>query len=250
MNENTQAIATKSNHDTTQENEVSRQHLRDTLPKKMLVAIDGRAQSGKNTVGALVAEELDAVLVDSGRFYRALTLACLETGMNLGAQSDVTRFCCSALIEVRFGKESGSVDEAQVAINGRWFTKEELNLVGVEVCEISKLKLVRARINETLRFCADEGRVVMLGRDIASTVFPATRFAFFLDAPKHVRERRQQSARGWTDALARDKRDAHCISIRSGTTVIDSSRTSLRKCVITILRTLMDEAKRPNPAED
>jgi cytidylate kinase len=250
MNENTQATFTKFNQEETHQNEVGRQQLRDALPTKMLVAIDGRAQSGKNTVGALVAEEIDAALVDSGQFYRALTMACLQTGVNLGVQPDVTRFCCSALLEVRFCKESGPVDEAQVAVNGRWFTKEELNLLGVEVCEVSKLELVRARINETLRFCADEGRVVMLGRDIASKVFPATRFAFFLDAPKQVRERRQQSARGWTDATARDQRDAHCISIRRGTTVIDTSKNSLRKSVITILCTLIDEARKPKPGED
>lgn len=252
MNENTQTIETNSNshQEATHENEAARQQLRATLPQQMLVAIDGRAQSGKNTVGALVAEEIDAVLVDSGRFYRALTMACIATGVNLDVQTEVTRFCCSALIEVRFCKESGPVPEAQVAVNGRWFPKEELNLLGVEVCEVSKLELVRARINETLRFCADDGRVVMLGRDIAAKVFPATQFAFFLDAPKQVRERRQQSSRGWTDATARDQRDAHCISIRRGTTVIDTSKNSLRKSVIAILRTLLAEAKKSKPGKN
>ena len=122
-------------------------------------------------------------------------------------------------IEVQFCKESGPLGCAwQVAINGRRFHERGIESgFGVEVCEISNSNSVRARINETLRFCADDGRVVMLGRDIASTwFFPPRDLPSSLMRPTHVRERRQQSSRGWTDAIARDKRDAHCISIRQG----------------------------------
>ncbi len=220
--------------------------LREHSPKEMVVAIDGWAQSGKNTIGSMVAEELDAVLIDSGRFYRALTKACLEAGVELGDQSVVTQFCCSAFIEVRFRKESGLSPEAQVSVNGRWFTPDELNSVGVEVCEVSKLQLVRVRINETLRLCADEGRIVMLGRDIATNVFPATPFAFFLDAPKHIRERRQKCALGRTDAIARDQQDAQHLSIRPGMTVIDTHKLTSQRCVWTILNTLFELMPRTN----
>lgn len=225
MNENTQVTDAKINQEETRENEVGRQRLRDALPTKMLVAIDGRAQSGKNTVGALVAEELDAVLVDSGRFYRALTMACLETGVNLSVAPDVTRFCCSALIEVRFSKESRRVAEAQVAVNGRWFTEVELNQLGVEVCEVSKIELVRARINATLRFCADEGRVVMLGRDIGSVVFPNTPFSVFLDAPKQIRAQRHLVSHGFPGALERDQRDEKFVNISGRTLVINTGES-------------------------
>ena len=41
------------------------------------------AQTGKNTSGELVARHLGGVLVDSGRFYRALTAACLQAGVEI-----------------------------------------------------------------------------------------------------------------------------------------------------------------------
>lgn len=54
------------------------EHLRLWLPRKMVVAIDGWARSGKNTAGEEVCKALNGVLVDSGRFYRAVTKACLN----------------------------------------------------------------------------------------------------------------------------------------------------------------------------
>ena len=53
------------------------------LPTQMIVAIDGWAQSGKNTAGELVAAQIDGVLVDSGWFYRALTKAALDAGYGI-----------------------------------------------------------------------------------------------------------------------------------------------------------------------
>src|SRR5690348_4951975 len=66
------------------------------LGEKMVIAIDGWAQTGKNTVGSLVAEYLGGVLVDSGRFYRALTLACLQAGVDFRNLEAVTAWLKTA----------------------------------------------------------------------------------------------------------------------------------------------------------
>src|SRR5438876_2377342 len=70
------------------------------LPNKMIIAIDGWAQTGKNTSGELVAEHLGAVLVDSGRFYRALTKACLDSQENLGDGEAVAAWCKDVALDV------------------------------------------------------------------------------------------------------------------------------------------------------
>src|SRR5204862_7993045 len=91
------------------------------LPAKMVVAIDGWEQTGKNTSGELVAEHLGAGLVDSGRFYRAMTMACLDSKVNLSDSAAVAAWCKDVALDVRLAREGGGVEEAQVAVNGCWF---------------------------------------------------------------------------------------------------------------------------------
>lgn len=50
----------------------------------VVVAIDGPAGSGKSTVARRVAERLGVPHLDTGAFYRAVTLACLRAGADLG----------------------------------------------------------------------------------------------------------------------------------------------------------------------
>src|SRR5580704_7995916 len=49
-----------------------------TLPKKLIIAIDGPAGSGKSTLARRVAEMLGYVYVDTGAMYRAIALKALR----------------------------------------------------------------------------------------------------------------------------------------------------------------------------
>ena len=53
----------------------------------MIIAIDGPAGSGKTTVGRMVADVLGFALVDTGLFYRAVTVEARQRGI---AADDVT----------------------------------------------------------------------------------------------------------------------------------------------------------------
>src|SRR5438445_12731384 len=46
------------------------------------VAIDGPAGAGKSTIGALVAERLGYLFLDTGAMYRAVALAALRRGID------------------------------------------------------------------------------------------------------------------------------------------------------------------------
>jgi cytidylate kinase len=50
----------------------------------MIIAIDGPAGSGKTTVGRMVAEALGFALVDTGLFYRAVTVEARRRGLQSG----------------------------------------------------------------------------------------------------------------------------------------------------------------------
>jgi cytidylate kinase len=193
------------------------------LPAKMIVAIDGWAQTGKNTSGELVAEHLGAVLVDSGRFYRALTKGCLESKVNLSNPEAVTAWCRDTALDVRLAPEGGKVQEAQVAVNGRWFSKEELKLLGLQVPLVAAVPMVRHLVNTTLRMCECYGRVVLLGRDIGGVVFPETPYKFFLDATEEVREQRHIKSTKSSGATKRDLCDASRVIFTDDSLMIDTS---------------------------
>ena len=194
------------------------------LPTKMIIAIDGWAHSGKNTAGELVARHLGGVLVDSGRFYRALTAACLEAVVDISDSEAVSSWCKKAALDVRVAEEGGVAEEAQVAVNGRWFTKEELKQVGLQTSLVAAVPDVRELVNTTLRLCECYGRVVMLGRDIAGVVFPHTPFKFFLDATEEVREQRHVKSTNARGAKKRDIYDQSRVIFTEDSLMIDTSK--------------------------
>ena len=44
----------------------------------MIIAIDGPAGTGKSTIAKMLAEKLDLTFLNSGGFYRTLTMAVLD----------------------------------------------------------------------------------------------------------------------------------------------------------------------------
>jgi cytidylate kinase len=199
------------------------------LGERIVIAIDGWAQTGKNSAGEKVAEYLGGVLVDSGRFYRAITKACLDGGVTIGDADAVTAYVRKATLDVRLARVVGVVDEAQVAVNGCWFTKEELKPLGLQTSLVAAVPQVREVVNSALRMCESYGRVVMLGRDIGGKVFPATPYKFFLDATEEVREQRHFQSTKSFGAKKRDLYDASNVMFSEDALIIDTSRITPEK---------------------
>lgn len=212
------------------------------LPKQMIVAIDGWAQTGKNTSGELVAEAIDGVLVDSGRFYRAMTQACLNAGVDLSNSAAVIRFCRETTIEVRMVRDGGKVDEALVGVNGEWFDKAELQRVGAETPKVARLPEVRDVVNAALRLCAGHGRVVMLGRDIGGVVFPETPFKYFLDASEEIREQRHLRSTQTQGAVQRDRQDQKQTAFAVDALLIDTGKLEPAEVRAVIIRSILCRA--------
>lgn len=192
------------------------------LPRKVVIAIDGLARSGKNTAGEEICKVLNGVLVDSGRFYRAVTKACLNENVNLESEEAVSQFCQSAVLDIRTREEKGQATEVEVAVNGCWFTKEELSPLNLEVSKVARVRAVRDTVNEALHKSESMGRVVMLGRDIGSVVCPKTPFKFFLYASEEVREQRQIASNGKLGAVERDLMDQQHLPASEGASKINT----------------------------
>ncbi len=154
-------------------------------PSAFTITIDGPAASGKSTTAARVADALDALHLNSGRLYRAITWAAAKE---------------SWIDSEHFGDRVRALDLELVVGSGGFLpslggTVPGAELDGAEVVrrvsEISARAVVRERVSSLLREAAQGRRVVCDGRDIGSVVFPTAELKIFLTASRLERARRR-----------------------------------------------------------
>jgi cytidylate kinase len=149
----------------------------------MVIAIDGPAGVGKSSVANMVSREFGAFYLNSGNFYRAVTLSVLNSGADPVDDDVVIRVARSidvALIDGRLFLDGVDVDE-------------ELHTDRVDrwVAQHSAIVPVRHAVNTKLRNVARTIDIVAEGRDMTTVVFPEAEFKVFLDASPEVRARRR-----------------------------------------------------------
>lgn len=164
------------------------------------IAIDGPAASGKTTLGRLLAERLDYLLLDTGVMYRAVALAALQRGVPCADEAVVTALACRLDI---------AVTPAGAAADGRLYTVllDGLDVtwalrsaeVDAHVSQVSAYAEVRAEMVRRQRAIAAQGRVILVGRDIGTVVLPDAPLKLYVTATAEERARRrylEQHARG------------------------------------------------------
>lgn len=167
--------------------------------KPETITIDGPAASGKSTIGALVAEKLGYVWLDTGIMYRAVACEALETGIAIEDENAVTLLAEGLDVDV----VQASVEDGRqfdVLINGKDRTWEiRSNEVNGSVSEVSVYSGVRVAMTDLQRKIASRGHIVVLGRDIGTVVLPDADLKIYLDASIEVRAQRrllEELARG------------------------------------------------------
>lgn len=58
----------------------------------MIIAIDGPAGTGKSTIANIIADKLNITFLNSGGFYRTLTMALLDAGIDITNEAAVLDF--------------------------------------------------------------------------------------------------------------------------------------------------------------
>jgi cytidylate kinase len=156
-----------------------------------IIAIDGPAASGKSTLGARLAKYLDYLYFDTGVMYRAVTWLALQRGLEIGDEAGVT----SVAEAVRIDVGPPSVEDGRscdVRADGRDITWETRRPeVDANVSAVSAYAGVRAALTPQQRRVGLRGRVVMVGRDIGTVVFPEAGLKIYLDASAEERARRR-----------------------------------------------------------
>ena len=152
------------------------------------IAIDGYSSTGKSSFAKRIARELDFHYLDSGALYRAVTLYALDKGY-ISPEGNID----TASLERDLQSLDVHFDEqGRTRIAGRCVEQEIRTLrVSGKVSPISAIPQVRDYVNRLLRLCGKNGRIVMDGRDIGTTVFPNAELKIFMTADPMVRASRR-----------------------------------------------------------
>ncbi len=151
--------------------------------RKITIAIDGPAASGKSTVAKEVAKALDYIYIDSGAMYRALTLKALKENIDVFDEDAVVEM--TKRVKLDFKNQKIYLDEEDVS--------EEIRSIAVtnNVSTVCSYKEVR---EEMVKFQKSFGKIkgiVMDGRDIGTTVFPEAELKIFQTASVERRAHRR-----------------------------------------------------------
>src|SRR5690554_2516041 len=156
--------------------------------KRIRIAIDGPAGSGKSMVARRVAKALGLIYIDTGAMYRAITLKALREEIPLTAEEDLTELANQT--DLFFKRMSDNTDH--LFLDGMDVSEEiRLPRVNEGVSLVASIKGVRAALVERQKLLGTGGNVIMDGRDIGTRVLPDAEYKFFLTASVKVRAKRR-----------------------------------------------------------
>jgi cytidylate kinase len=177
----------------------------------LMVAVDGPAGSGKGTVAAMLAAELELPMLESGLLYRFVAHAASLQGVSADDGAEAWRRLAPSLDKLEWRP-------AGIFVGGEdWTPLLRTEEVGALASRFAALPEVRDGLLAVQRQLA-AGGCVMDGRDVGTVVLPGAQAKFFLTASVRERARRrwrQLQGQGAevslnaiaTDVEARDKRD-------------------------------------------
>ncbi len=221
------------------------------MSRKLKIAIDGPAAGGKGTIALRLAEALGYLYVDTGAMYRVVAWEALQRHISLDDEKALGELAAS--LQITFRRERvGEEVRYRVLVNGV-DVSEAIRQPEVDHASsvVAQYPLVREALVKKQRALAEEGGVVMEGRDIATVVLPHADVKFFITASLAERARRRYEQRrraGIPTSLAdveaelaeRDRRDsqrrAAPLRIPPDAVVIDTTGLDIDTSVQVVLR--------------
>lgn len=168
------------------------------MGKGVSIALDGPAGSGKSTIARAVALKFNYIYIDTGAMYRAVTLKALQHKIQMDNNEALTQLARQTLIRFRYVEIDG-LSQLRVIMDGSDVSEAIRSLeVTNNVSLVSAIAGVREALVMLQRGMAQEGGVVMDGRDIGTVVLPNAELKVFLTAS--VKER---SKRRWLELKAK-----------------------------------------------
>ena len=215
------------------------------MKKKLIIAIDGPAGSGKSTTARYLAQKLRIPYIDTGAMYRAVTLKIMRRGILFSDKKAMVSI--AKKISIRFAGTPQRVfmdgEDISKAIREPELTKN--------VFYIAQEPLIRHEMVKKQRILGKKEGAVMEGRDIGTVVFPNADYKFYFDADiatRALRRWRDLKAAGKPASIAqvkkeikaRDltdfKRKTGALKVGKGAIVLDTSGLTIPQTAVRILR--------------
>ncbi|AHI53664.1 cytidylate kinase [Spiroplasma sabaudiense Ar-1343] len=151
--------------------------------KKINIAVDGPAGSGKSATMKIVAKKLGYVFLDTGLMYRAFTWLCNYKKIDFDQEEMINK----ALNDFDF-----MILNDKIVVNGHdvtnFLTSSEIIL---NINKVTTKKVVRDWMVEKQRNMVQGRGFVVVGRDIASIVLPDAELKIYLDSSVDARALRR-----------------------------------------------------------
>lgn len=153
--------------------------------KKIQIAIDGPASSGKSTVAKIIARNLDLIYLDTGAMYRVATFVALQKETD--DAKEIIEFIEKNPISFMNGQKGQEVLMGSENVTEVIRTNEVTNTVS----KISAMTEIREFMVAEQQRIAKNGGIIMDGRDIGTVVLPEADLKIFLVASVDERAERR-----------------------------------------------------------
>jgi cytidylate kinase len=210
--------------------------------KRVIVSIDGPAGAGKSTVARSLAGRLGFRYLDTGAMYRALTWLAVRDGVALDRGAQLGELAAANPVDF---DDHGRCLIAGTDVTAAIRRAEIDRLVPV----VARHAEVRAVMRDRQRELAEDGNVVIEGRDIGTVVAPQAAVKVYLQADPEVRAGRRLAERPeiGADALAtdlriRDESDAARMQPAEDAELIDTTTLTVEDVVDHIERLVRERA--------
>lgn len=146
--------------------------------KKISIAIDGPASSGKSTVAKILAKKLNYIYCDTGAMYRALTYLAIQKNIDFEDEKALSDLCLDHTISFQQTEKDQLVFIDGLEVTEAIRQPDVTNSVSI----VAKHGAVREKMVELQQKIGQTGGVVMDGRDIGTAVLPEAEVKIFLVA--------------------------------------------------------------------
>jgi len=160
--------------------------------RKINIAIDGHSSAGKSTMAKALAKELNFVYVDTGAMYRAAAMFCIKERLVESNEIDSKKID-QAVDRMYIGfKYNPKTEQPEVHLGGVNVEQEIRSMeVAKKVSLVAAIPRIRHKLVELQQRIAENGGVIMDGRDIGTVVMPKAELKFFITADAKVRAERR-----------------------------------------------------------
>jgi cytidylate kinase len=156
--------------------------------RKITIAIDGPAASGKSTTAREVAQRLGYIYIDTGAMYRAVTLKALENQVNVHDINKVAEL--AEKVKIEFGKNN---QKTIIYLDGKDVSDDiRAPRIDQQISPVAANPEVRKVMVKKQQEMGKHGGVILDGRDIGTVVFPKAELKIYMLASVEVRALRRK----------------------------------------------------------